>query len=220
MKKIFIFGVLFIFSLVFTSCLSVRTPQSHILTLPESPETAMSRIRELEENDEYIWSFKAEDFRGNKCKFYLLDTQYLRIEYPGTNIEPEYYYYKLYGNYLENSKRKGVYGHAINLSDLNSYEILFRNNFIGGYKFQSRSDQQSHDPKFQKGYVTWNYETASVRADMWNFLNFFQPFDREIGNTRDLVGTLYYTKSKLTLFEVTWEGKDLSSDSEIQTIGE
>lgn len=209
MKKIYISILFFIgLSMIYTSCLSTRAVSNRTLKLPESPEAAARKIVELEKQDEYLYSFKAENYKGNLCKFYILDNQYLKVVYPDKPNEPVYYYYKLYGEYLEYNERKGVFGHAIgiNVSEVN--ELLFRNNFVGGYKFSSRSDQISHDKKYLSGNVTWNIPIPKddTTYDTSYFLSFFKPYDKKLySNKRELAGILYYTMQNLQGFNVIWE---------------
>lgn len=210
MKKTYISTLFFIgLSMIFTSCLSTKAVSNRTLTLPESPEAAARKILELEKQGEYLYSFKAENYKGNLCKFYILDNQYLKIVYPDEPSEPLYYYYKLNGDYLEYSERKGVFGHAIGINVAEVCELLFRNNFNGGYKFSSHSDQISHDKKYQAGNVTWNVPRDERKNDTSYFLSFFRPYDKiSYDNEKDLAGTLYYTMSQLQGFNVTWEEQE------------
>lgn len=195
--------------MIFTSCLSTKAISNRTLKLPESPEDAARKIEEHEKQGEYLYSFKAENYKGNLCKFYILDNQYLKIVYPDKINEPVYYYYKLNGDYLEYSERRGVFGHAIGINVAEVCEILFRNNFTGGYKFSSHSDQISHDKKYQAGNVTWNVPRDERKNDTSYFLSFFRPYDKvSYDNEKDLAGTLYYTMSQLQGFNVTWEEQE------------
>ncbi len=207
MKKIYIFTLFFIeLSMILTSCISTRAVSNRTLTLPESPEAAARKISELEKQGEYLYSFKAENYKGNLCKFYILDNQYLKIVYPDKPCEPLYYYYKLNGDYLEYSERRGVFGHAIGINVDEVCELLFRNNFTGGYKFSSQSDQISHDKKYQAGNVTWNVPKDKRKNENSYFLSFFKPYDKvSYDNEKKLAGTLYYTMSKLQGFNITWK---------------
>lgn len=220
MKKILITStLLFIgFSVLLTSCLSTGTVSNRTLTLPESPEAAARKIVELEKQGEYLYSFKAENYKGNLCKFYILDNQYLKIVYPDKPNEPLYYYYKLNGDYLDYSVRKGVFGHAIGINVAEVDELLFRNNFVGGYKFSSRSDQISHDKKYQAGNITWNVPRDERKNDPSYFLDFFKQYDKvSYDNKRDLAGTLYYTMSALQGFNVTWENQEAATANDINS---
>lgn len=204
MKKLLFITILFFGFSLFTSCLSTKTSNRN-LYLPESPESAARKIVELENNEKYLYSFKAENYKGSICKFYILDSQYMKIVYPDKN-EPVYYYYRFYGDYLEHSNRKGIFGHAIGINVAEVDELLFRNNFIGGYKFSSKSDQISHDPKYESGRVTWNVPTDERKNDISYFLSFFDKYDKtSYYNEKDLAGTLYFTMTKLDGFTVTWE---------------
>ena len=201
------------FSILFSSCLSTEIESNRNIAIPESPEEAAKKILELEEQGEYLYSFKAENHKGELCKFYILDNQYLKIVYPNNPDKPQYYYYKLYGDYLEYSERKGVFGHAVGINVAEVNELLFRNNFIGGYKFSSRSDQISHDKKYRSGNVTWNIPRDERKNDISYFLSFFNHYDKKLNNKSDLAGTLYYTLSELQGFNVVWTEHEETSNS-------
>ena len=211
-KSISIISAVAALALSLTSCLSTGTVASQrTVKIPEDPETAAHRIAAYEKNGEYLYTTKAINYGDAECEVKIYDDKYLRITYPqtGTSI---YYYYKFYGDYLEYSDRKGIFGYLVGITAPEVDEIVFRNQFFGGYKFKSKNDQILHDKKYQEGNITWNTYPAAKQPDVWHFLEFFQKRDKrldsktdEVGNKKDLAGKVYYALTEMPGWTATWD---------------
>ena len=219
MKKIIaIISTILMAALSLTSCLSTSgIAQSHTVKLPEDPVSAAYKIAAYEKSGEYLYSTKGINYGDAECEIKIYDDKYMRVHYPQTGMN-FFYYYNFYGDYLEYSDRKGIFGYAVliaNTAGINHMEvaeIVFRNQFFGGYKFKSKNDQILHDKKYQDGHITWNTYPASQQPDVWHFLEFFQKRDKKlnsktdaVGNKKDLAGTVYYALSEMPGWTASWD---------------
>lgn len=231
MKKIItILSVGMAAMLSLTACLSTgvtsqgdTNARSHTVKIPEDPVAAAYKIAAYEKAGEYLYTTKAVNYGDAECEVKIYDDKYMKITYPQTGTS-FFYYYNFYGDYLENSARKGIFGYAVliantaGISHTGVEEIVFRKQFFGGYKFKSKTDQILNDKKYQEGYITWNTYPAAKQPDVWHFLEFFQERDKklssktdEVGNKKDLAGKVYYALTEMPGWKVTW---DESAESE------
>jgi len=219
-KTLSTIGILALAAMTLASCLLTgNAAAERTVTLPEPPEEAARKIIAYEKSGNYLYSFMAMNWGDVLCEFKIYDDQYMRIYYPQTDMR-RYYYYRLYGDYLEHGERKGVFGQAIGIDHSEVSEILFRNRFFGAYKFKSQHDQMVNDRRYAQGYITWNTYPAARQPGTAHFLEYFLPMDRElrsstdeVGNKRDIAGILYYALSEKAGFTVTWDGQDTDANS-------
>ncbi|MDY6397761.1 MAG: hypothetical protein SPL22_08510 [Treponema sp.] len=216
MKKILSFiTTLAMTAMSLMSCASTNPAVAYnIVDVPVDPVEGAKAVVAYEKSGDYLYSFKAVNYGNAECEVKIYDDKYMKITYPQTGAS-FFYYYKFYGDYLEYSERKGIFGYAVSLTTGGVEEIVFRNLFFGGYKFKSISDQQKNDKRYVEGYITWNTFPAARQPDYLYFLEFFQFRDKKLssskdtaGNKRDLAGTLYCAISEKPRWRANWTLKD------------
>ena len=216
MKKII--AILFVslsLMLSLTSCLSTGvTSQYNTVEVPVDPVESAYAVVAYEKSGDYLYSFKAVNYGNAECNVKIYDDKYMKITYPQTGAS-FFYYYKFYGDYLEYSEQKGIFGYAVSIQTGDVEEIVFRNMFFGGYKFKSIADQQMNDKRYAEGYITWNTYPAARQPANSQFLEFFLGRDTkltsktdEAGNRKDLAGTFYCAISEKPNWRVNWALKD------------
>ena len=209
-KLIAILTALITFAL--TSCISTGvTSTSHMVEVPESPEVAAQKIVNYEKNGDYLYSFKAVNWGNAECEVKIYDDKYMKVTYPQTG-KHSFYYYKFCGDYLDNSKRLGVFGYAANITTNEVEEIVFRLPIIGGYKFKSLSDNAKNNKRHLSGEITHNTYPAAREVDAWHYLEFFMERDKklssttdEVGNKRDIAQKLYYAMTEKPGWRATFK---------------
>lgn len=217
-KKFSIIMTLAILAMSLTSCVSTNPAVAYnTVDVPIDPAEGAKAVVAYEKSGDYLFSFKAVNYGNAECIVKIYDDKYMKVTYPQTGAS-FFYYYKFYGDYLEHSERKGIFGYAVSLMTGRVEEIVFRNTFHGAYKFKSISDQQKNDRRYAQGYITWNTFPAARQPDNLYFLEFFQFRDKELssttdtaGNKRDLAGTLYCAISEKPTWRVNWTIKDEST---------
>ena len=214
-KTISIITILAMTAMSLMSCASTNPAVAYnIVDVPVAPVEGAKAVVAYEKSGDYLYSFKAVNYGNAECEVKIYDDKYMKITYPQTGAS-FFYYYKFYGDYLEYSERKGIFGYAVSLTTGGVEEIVFRNLFFGGYKFKSISDQQKNDKRYAEGYITWNTFPAARQPDSLYFLEFFQFRDKKLtsskdtaGNKRDLAGTLYCAISEKPRWRANWTLKD------------
>ncbi|MBQ3670153.1 MAG: hypothetical protein IJR39_07090 [Treponema sp.] len=221
MKKLIPLITAFI-TLALTSCLSTGgAASSHTVELPEDPVTAAHKIVAYEKEGTYLYTFKAVNWGDAVCEVKIYDDKYMKVTYPQSET-PLYYYYKFYGDYLDGSKRIGVFGMAVGITVAEVDEIVFRLPIIGGYKFKSLADNAKNNKRYLSGEITHNTYPAAKQPDVWHFLEFFESLDKqfvsvtdEVGNKKDIAKTLYCALTEKTGWTATW-----SENKESTVMGE
>lgn len=214
-KTISIITILAMTAMSLMSCGTTgNVARNHTVEVPIDPVEGAKAIVAYEKSGDYLYSFKAVNYGNAECEVKIYDDKYMKITYPQTGAS-FFYYYKFYGDYLEYSERKGIFGYAVSLTTGGVEEIVFRNLFFGGYKFKSIADQQKNDKRYAEGYITWNTFPAARQPDYLYFLEFFQFRDKKLssskdtaGNKRDLAGTLYCAISEKPRWRANWTLKD------------
>ncbi len=224
MKKSLSIITLVTLALSFISCVSTRPAASyHTVDVPIDPEDAAHAVVAYEKSGDYLYSFKAVNYGDAECLIKIYDDKLMRITYPQTGSS-FFYYYKFYGDYLEHSARKGIFGYAVSITTGEVNEIVFRKNFFGGYKFKSIADQQKNDKRYAEGHIIWNTYPAARQPDIYHYLEFFQFRDKKenskmdaAGNKKDLAGMVYYALTEKPFFRAKWDLKEeaLPQESEI-----
>lgn len=227
-KSVSIITLLAVVVLSFTSCLSTGVAsQYNTVDVPVDPEEAAHAVVAYEKSGDYLYSFKAVNYGNAECNVKIYDDKYMKVTYPQTGTS-FFYYYKFYGDYLEYSERKGIFGYTVSLTTGEVEEIVFRKMFFGGYKFRSIADQQTNDKRYAEGYITWNTYPAARQPDNSHFLEFFLVRDKklssttdEVGNKRDLAGTVYCAISEKPNWKAKWELKsDIPQNTTTSTTNE
>ena len=126
------------------------------IVIPDSAENAVNVMVAHEKAKDYYFKFTAVNFGDAECEITIYDKMYMKMYQPETNAM-HFYYYQFTGDYEEGlPQRSGIFGYAIDISNGDVYEIVFRNMFLGAYKFKSISDQKKNDRRYASGTITWN----------------------------------------------------------------
>ncbi|MCR5252598.1 MAG: hypothetical protein K6C98_02660 [Treponema sp.] len=199
MKKRFLIILLACLTFSLNAASKVKT-----IEVPESFDSAFKKIAQHEKNKDYYYSFTAVNFGDATCEVKIYDKEYMTVFQPETKAK-HYFYYKFIGDYINinlNTKRSGIFGYAANLLTNEVFEIVFCNNFHGGYKFKNINDDILHDVNYKNGFVTWNKYPERKCPEELYFLDFFERKDKKLndnhddfGNYKDLAGIIYWSKT-------------------------
>ena len=215
MKKCFL--ILFAaVSLFFTSCLSTTQTAdtySNKIIIPDTTSNAVKTIAGHEKALDYYFKFNVINYGNAICEITIYDKMYMKMEQPETGAK-HYYYYKFTGDLQEGfPQRSGIFGYACDIENGDVYEIVFKNNFVGGYKFRSISDYKKNDRRYADGYITWNkFADARIPEPLY-FLDFFEKKDKkltsrtdEYGHKKDLAEKVYWSKSLMEGYKAGFKG--------------